>query len=604
MPKTATTKKPAGAKAALFDVTEYDGPLLDEGVIERIPLDDLELADNPRRDISSEGIERLAGMLMRTGQLVPCIAWPNAGRTLIYDGQRRFLAARASADLAGTDGYESLKALRSLVVLLLDHEPAPDEIRRIQAQANQREDLSRRDQQEQFRDCWEARTGLSEDERILCVCEDLGISAKQAHNLRRELTLPEHIRVRVSDRPSGDQLSVGMAKRIADIHDTAPQLAEAVAEQITSRDLHDKAQRDLAGFVHKTVVEKEDVYAVRIELGRLLDGHDEIERARQQLAGDQQRQRLAEAVGCELDKLDTELDTLTRHAKSKALKIRVDEFLRDRATHGRYAYVEHRGEDFAAMVWITDPVFTIGLVAEHAQDADDAPALEEGYFKGAGLDDDDLREAAEVDAARRSHERARQQAGHQANLGLGLDIRARLMDPKDSQLAALQAICCHLLVQHYGEVIAYGAGWTDQERQQPVGDTGRFEPRQIDAIVDAELQRALDDPDPLRGIAQLVARVGAAFMLDPGGVTRTKALGSDRMARRLREAVAGGENPLRTALWEFMRPMLSPHLVDANKDAFVFDAQATSTVDLNAYLQDSSLEDIDLGGDDDLADAA
>lgn len=603
MPKTATTKEPAGAKAALFDVTEYDGPLLDEGVIERVPLEDLELADNPRRDISPEGIERLAGMLMRTGQLVPCIAWRSDGRTLIYDGQRRFLAARASADLAGTEGHEGLKALRSLVVLLLDHEPAPAEIRRIQAQANQREDLSRRDQQEQFRDCWEARTGLPEDERILCVCEDLGIPAKQAHNLRRELTLPEHIRARVSDRPSGDQLSVGMAKRIADIHDTAPKLAEAVAEQITSRDLHDKAQRDLAGFVHKTVVEKEDIYAVRIELGRLLDGHDEIERARQHLPADQ-RQRLAEAVGCELDKLDAELDTLTRRAKSKALKIRVDEFLRDRAANGRYAYVEHRGEDFAAMVWITDPVFTVGLVAEHAKDADDAPALEEGYFKGAGLDDDDdLREAAEADAARRSQERARQHAAHQANLGLGLDIRARLMDPKDSQLAALKAICCHLLVQHHGEVIAYGAGWTDQERQQPVGDTGRLEPRQIDAIVDAELQRALDDPDPLRGIAQLVARFGAAFMLDPGGVTRTKALGSDRMARRLREAVPGGENPLRTALWEFMRPILSPHLVDANKDAFVFDEQATSTVDLNAHRQDSSLEDIDLG-DDDLADAA
>jgi hypothetical protein len=48
-----------------------------------------------------------------------------------------------------------------------------------------------------------------------------------------------------------------------------------------------------------------------------------------------------------------------------------------------------------------------------------------------------------------------------------------------------------------------------------------YEPRQIDAIVDAELQRALDDPDPLRGIAQLVARWGAAFTLDPDGVTRS-----------------------------------------------------------------------------------
>ena len=28
-----------------------------------------------------------------------------------------------------------------------------------------------------------------------------------------------------------------------------------------------------------------------------------------------------------------------------------------------------------------------------------------------------------------------------------------------------------LLVRHYGQLIAYGAGWTDPERQRPVGDT-------------------------------------------------------------------------------------------------------------------------------------
>ena len=602
MPKTATTKT-ATAKAALFDVTEYDGRLVDEGVIERVALQELELAQNPRRDISAEGIERLAAMLMRTGQLVPCIAWRPDDRTLVYDGQRRLLAAQASAALAGSEGYEGLKALRSLVVLLLDHEPTADEIRRIQAQANQREELSRRDQQQAFGDCWEARVGLPAEDRILCVCEDLGISAKQAHNLRRELTLPKDIRVRVSDRPSGDQLSVAMAKRIADIYETAPLLAQAVAEQITSRELLDAAQRDLAGFVHKTIVENEDVYAVRIELGRLLDGHDEVERARQQLTAERQQQ-LAGALGCEYDKLDSELDTLSKRAKAKALKIPVDDFLRDRAVNGRYAYVEQRGADFAAMVWITDPVFAIGLVAEHAKTTDDAPAREDGYFKGAGLHDDDMREVAEADGARRAAERARQRAGQQANLGLGIDIRAKLMSPRDSQLGALQAICCHLLAQHYGEVIAYGAGWTDQQRQQPIGDTGRLEPRQIDAIVDAELRRALDDRDPLRGIAQLVARFGAAFMLDPHGVTRTKALGSERMAKRLREAVPGGENPLRTALWEFMRPMLSPHLVDANRDAFVFDEQATSTVDLQAQRHDSSLDDVDLGDHDELPDAA
>ena len=122
------------------------------------------------------------------------------------------------------------------------------------------------------------------------------------------------------------------------------------------------------------------------------------------------------------------------------------------------------------------------------------------------------------------------------------------MDPtRRPSSHALRRIVCHLLVRHYRELIAYGAGWTDPERQQPVGDTGRHEPRQLDAIIDAELERALDDPDPLRGIAQLAARLGAAFVLDPAGVTRTKALGSERMARKLRDALPGGDRALRAA---------------------------------------------------------
>ena len=82
---------------------------------------------------------------MRTGQLVPCIGHrpdPAQPRTMIYDGQRRLLAAQASGELAGSDGYQGLAPVQTLIVLLLDHEPGGDEIRRIQAQANQRESLS------------------------------------------------------------------------------------------------------------------------------------------------------------------------------------------------------------------------------------------------------------------------------------------------------------------------------------------------------------------------------------------------------------------------------------------------------------------------------
>jgi hypothetical protein len=179
----------------------------------------------------------------------------------------------------------------------------------------------------------------------------------------------------------------------------------------------------------------------------------------------------------------------------------------------------------------------------------------------------------------------------------GHDIRAGLIDPTDAQLRALTQIVCRLLVRHYRELIAYGAGWTDPERQQPVGDTGRHEPRQLDAIVEAELDRALADPDPLRGIAQLTARWAAAFVLDPAGATRTKALGTDAMARKLRDGLPGGEGALRTAVWEFIRPMLSPSLVALSRDAFVIDRAVETTVDLHGHRAASDLQELNLGDD-------
>jgi hypothetical protein len=580
-------------RPALFDVTIADTPI--DRRIERIPLEEIELAANARRDISQEGINRLAAMLCRTGQLIPCIGHrPNTdGPVLIYDGQRRYLAAEASHQLAGGEGYEGLHPIRSLIVLLLDHEPGADEIRRIQAQANQREQLSLVDQQEQFRDCWTARAGLRDEDRIAAVCADLGISAKRAHNLRRQLTLPEQIRTRVAERPAGEELSVTMANRLADMHEIAPQLTEAVAKRITTDDLHDKALKDMGAFVHRTVVEDEHTYAVRIDDGALLDGAEQIDHARVYLAADGQRQ-IAALLGCEADKLDRELDILAARARTRALKVRITSEIRDRARNGRYAYVHDRGQDFAAAIWVVDPAFMIDLVRQELRDDTSAPAREETYFAGARLDDDELRDAAAADEQRRAQARARHAEATRSNLGLGHDIRATLIQPSDAQLRAVRDIICRLLVRHYGELIAYGAGWTDPERQQPVGDTGRHEPRHPDAIIDAELERALDDADPLRGVAQLAARLGAGFMLDPAGVTRTKALGTDRMARKLGDALPGGESALRASIWELMRPMLSPALVELNRDSFVIQADWETTVDLAGRHAATSLDDLDL----------
>ena len=592
------TRNPALAPApALFDVTQVAQRTVD-GVLERVAIEHLELAPNPRQRLSEESIRSLAGLLMRTGQLVPCIGRRpdrDEPRVVLFDGQRRLLAAQASPELAGTGGFEGLSPVRGLIVLLLDHDPSPDEIRRVQAQANQREALALVDQQRQFADCWQARAGLDDDDRIAAVCADLGISPKRARNLRRQLTLPEAIRERVAERPAGSQLSVTMANRLADMHQLAPQLTAAVAARLTSGDLHDKALRDIGAFVHRTVVEDEHTYAVRIDDGALLDAAGLVERARAQL-DEPGREQAARLLGCEPAKLETELDALTARAKNRALKVRITAEIRDRARAGRFAFVHDRGPDFAAGIWVIDPAFTLDLTIDALKQAEDdtGPAREEAFFAGAGLNDDELQRAAGDDRARKQQAKLRQAEATRRNLGLGHDLRASLMEPTPGQLQALKAIVCHVLAEHYRDVIAYGAGWTDQQRQQPVGDTGRHEPRHPDAILDAELQHALEDPDPLRAIAQLTARWAAAFVLDPDGITRTKALGSERMSRKLRDALPGGHGALRAAVWEFVRPMLSPAVAAMHRDAFVSDETAATTVRLADHRADSDLENLDL----------
>jgi hypothetical protein len=92
-----------------------------------------------------------------------------------------------------------------------------------------------------------------------------------------------------------------------------------------------------------------------------------------------------------------------------------------------------------------------------------------------------------------------------------------------------------------------------------------------------------------------VASWTAAFVLDPDGVTRTKALGSARMARKLRDALPGGQHPLRSAVWDFVRPILSPRLAELHRDAFVLDDGPQSSVDLAAHRSESTLEALDIG---------
>jgi hypothetical protein len=82
--------------------------------------------------------------------------------------------------------------------------------------------------------------------------------------------------------------------------------------------------------VHRTVVEDEHPYAVRIDDGAMLHAADQIEHARHHLTGAGRRQ-VARILGCDVDRLDRELKALTARAKTCALKLRITGEVRNRA---------------------------------------------------------------------------------------------------------------------------------------------------------------------------------------------------------------------------------------------------------------------------------
>ena len=194
-------------------------------------------------------------MLMTMGQLVPCIGHRPAGQNVVlYAGQRRLLAARASHELAG----DGLQPVRSLIVSAArprplagrdPPHPGPGEpargphARRPAGPVRRLLGRPRRPARQPTGSPPSAPTSAS--------------APVKAHNLRRQLTLPEPIRTRVAERPGERQLSVTLANRLADMHESRPSSPQAVAQRISTPDLHDAALRDLGAFVHRTLVEDE-----------------------------------------------------------------------------------------------------------------------------------------------------------------------------------------------------------------------------------------------------------------------------------------------------------------------------------------------------------
>jgi hypothetical protein len=127
-----------------------------------------------------------------------------------------------------------------------------------------------------------------------------------------------------------------------------------------------------------------------------------------------------------------------------------------------------------------------------------------------------------------------------------------------------------------------------------VGETGRHEPHHLDAITDAELQRALADPDPLRGIAQLTARLGAAFTLDPAGVTRSTALGTERIARKLRDALPAATARCATPCGNSCARCSRPNSQRSTTTRSCSTTTHATSVALATHRAASSLDDLDL----------
>ena len=210
------------------------------------------------------------------GQLVPCIGHRpdrDAAPVVLYAGQRRLLAARASHQLAGATGSRACAGAQPDRAAARPRALGADEIRRIQAQENQREDLTPR------RPAGAVRRLLGRPRRPARRATGSPPSAPTSasaparrHNLRRQLTLPEPIRARVAERPT-ERPALGHAGQPPRRHARAspPSSPRPSPQRITTRELHDAALRDLGAFVHRTIVEDEHAYAVRIDDGALLD---------------------------------------------------------------------------------------------------------------------------------------------------------------------------------------------------------------------------------------------------------------------------------------------------------------------------------------------
>ena len=450
------------------------------GTLVRVALDELELAPNARREIAPEGIERLARMLMTHGPARALHRPPprRPDRSSLYAGQRRLLAARASHELAGDGLHAGAQPDRAAARPRAHRRrdpphPGPGEpargphARRPAGAVRRLLGRPRRPARDATGSPPSAPTSASAPSRPTTCA---------ASSRSRSRSAPAS-----PNGPAERQLSVTLANRLADMHDVAPELTEAVA----AADLHRRPARRRAARPRRLrAPHRSSRTRPPTPCGSTTapcsTPHTQLD-ARPRAPHAPPARGRPPACSAARPTSSTPSSTRCRPRASagardaarrrRAARPRPHRPLRLRARPRPRLRRRHLGRRPRVHARRRPP-------GARADTTTRPPRPTRRYFAGAGLDDArPARRRRRTSASAATSSASARPRPSRTNLGLGHDLRAGLIDPSPAQLDALRAIVCHLLARDYRDVIAYGAGWTDPERQRPVGETGRHEPQ-------------------------------------------------------------------------------------------------------------------------------
>lgn len=525
------------------------------GTLEEVPLEQIELViHNPRTHVDETGLIRLAEMICRWGQVVPCIGRRISDTEVaLYAGQRRYLACAKSgqyiqADRDGLLAQSSDDAVNALAgrlaeltprttlsIILLDQEPTATTIARIQAQENAREGLTIQDQVNQLRDVWAERASTADEAaRKAQVAADLGISVQKVTELLKLLLLDDATlaRIRPADQvKSKTDITITIAQKIAAVCASSPQLGRWIASEIEGNERRDDVKKGMAGFLSMRLMDARTsgaathdldpnhdapdapapqvTLAQQVPYARPFNGHEalflreELNEVARYVTDDNRRaitgelQRLLPGDAPERASATTDpakaLTLLGRRVGEHAVCTPQDTQV-TAAIGSRVAHAEDVGAGKAKRVWIIEPIYMASYAIEAAvtrlQQTGNTSTAE-GFVLGS-LDDDDRADMIEQ-RRQRADKRDRRLAAATRNRDLADGLRAHLANGlAHSETVAAGELLTHLLFDAFSDLITYYAGWTNPAYQQGKGSGAETEPVSRERIAEGEKTRILD----------------------------------------------------------------------------------------------------------------